>query len=316
MAPASSDGRGACCTSASARQPLPHRCFELVTDLNLTDMETCYKMMTREVVKSLRLRSTASVSSPRSPLRSPLGFRVYEVPVSYHGRDYWEGKKKIGWKDGFAAIATILRYAFVDDEENERAGYRILRRMVGLPAIAGCGSSSEPTSVAVRARGRRRVGNMTRFLLRRERVIATDLDAKYLRISSPLRSYTHVTIGRFDLGASRRRRKPTRGRSPAAERIDGRLPERARHRRRRTGLANLPRAARVWRRLILLRARAAIALRLARPCSIISAATRSRVSTSSVAPGSRPRLVFKPPRRLRLRPEQSTVSSARRFSRS
>src|SRR6202008_1298 len=101
----------------------------LATDLNLTDMETCYKMMTREVVRSLRLGSDPLGIEPEITAKiARLGYRVYEVPVSYHGRDYWEGKK-IGWKDGISAVWTILRYALVDDEENEHAGYRILRRM-------------------------------------------------------------------------------------------------------------------------------------------------------------------------------------------
>jgi glycosyltransferase involved in cell wall biosynthesis len=173
----------------------------LVTDLNLTDMETCYKMMTREVVKSLRLRSDRFGIEPELTSKiARLGFRVYEVPISYHGRDYWEGKK-IGWKDGFAAIGTILRYAFVDDEENEHAGYRILQRMQKVSRYnRWMWQELEPYV------GRRvlevgaGVGNMTRFLLRCERVIATDLDAKYLQILHHLFDpYTHVTIGRFDL---------------------------------------------------------------------------------------------------------------------
>ncbi len=72
----------------------------LTTDLNLTDMETCYKMMTREVAQSLRLRSERFGIEPEITAKiARLGYRVYEVPVSYHGRDYWEGKK-IGWRDG------------------------------------------------------------------------------------------------------------------------------------------------------------------------------------------------------------------------
>ncbi|HUE39403.1 MAG TPA: glycosyltransferase [Candidatus Binatia bacterium] len=174
----------------------------LVTDLNLTDMETCYKMMTREVVQTLRLRSERFGIEPEITAKiARLGYRVYEVPISYHGRDYWEGKK-IGWKDGIAAVWTILRYAFVDDEENERAGYRILLRMQKVSRYnRWMWERLEPYV------GRRvlevgaGVGNITRFLLRRERVVATDLDAKYLQILHHLfDSYPHVTIERFDLG--------------------------------------------------------------------------------------------------------------------
>ena len=173
----------------------------LVTDLNLTDMETCYKMMTREVAKTLRLRSDRFGIEPEITAKiARLGYRVYEVPISYHGRDYWEGKK-IGWRDGIAALWTILRYAFVDDEENERAGYRILLRMQKVSRYnRWMWEQLEPYV------GRRvlevgaGVGNMTRFLLGRERVVATDLDAKYLQILHHLFDpYPHVTIGRFDL---------------------------------------------------------------------------------------------------------------------
>jgi len=175
----------------------------LVTDLNLTDMETCYKMMTREVVQTLRLRSERFGIEPEITAKiARLGYRVYEVPISYHGRDYWEGKK-IGWKDGIAAVWTILRYGFVDDEENERAGYRILLRMQKVSRYnRWMWERLEPYV------GRRvlevgaGVGNMTRFLLHRERVVATDLDAKYLQILHHLfDSYPHVTIERFDATA-------------------------------------------------------------------------------------------------------------------
>jgi glycosyltransferase involved in cell wall biosynthesis len=82
-----------------------------LTNLNLTDMETCYKLFRREVIQNLDLREkrfgfepevTAKVS------RIP-GIRIYEVGISYYGRTYEEGKK-IGWRDGFRAIYCILKY--------------------------------------------------------------------------------------------------------------------------------------------------------------------------------------------------------------
>ena len=173
----------------------------LCTNLNLTDMETGYKMMTREVASSLRLRSNRFGVEPEITAKiARMGWRVYEVPISYRGRSVWEGKK-IGWKDGIAAVATILRYAFVDDEENQRAGYRILLRMQKLERYNAWMWEQLAPWV-----GRRvlevgaGVGNMTKFLLSRERVIATDLDDKYLAILRNLfETYGHVTIGRFDL---------------------------------------------------------------------------------------------------------------------
>ena len=84
----------------------------MFTDLNLTDMETCYKAFRREVLQSHRSsRRTASGSSPRSPRRSPRGrWRIYEVGISYSGRTYEEGKK-IGLKDAFRALYCIIRYS-------------------------------------------------------------------------------------------------------------------------------------------------------------------------------------------------------------
>jgi glycosyltransferase involved in cell wall biosynthesis len=81
------------------------------TDLNLTDMETCYKVMTRDVANRLDLRSERFGVEPEITCKvSRLGVRIYEVPISYNGRTYAEGKK-IGMKDAFQAVTTILRYA-------------------------------------------------------------------------------------------------------------------------------------------------------------------------------------------------------------
>jgi glycosyltransferase involved in cell wall biosynthesis len=85
----------------------------MFTNLNLTDMETCYKVFRREVLEGLRLRSdrfgfepeiTAKIAKRRNP-----AWRIYEVPVSYSGRTYEEGKK-IGLKDAFTAFYCIVRY--------------------------------------------------------------------------------------------------------------------------------------------------------------------------------------------------------------
>jgi glycosyltransferase involved in cell wall biosynthesis len=84
------------------------------TDLNLTDMETCYKVFRRELIQSLPLNQDRFGFEPEVTAKvARRGWRVYEVPISYSGRTYAEGKK-IGWKDGFQAIWCILRYAFSD----------------------------------------------------------------------------------------------------------------------------------------------------------------------------------------------------------
>lgn len=82
----------------------------MMTDLNLSDMETCYKVFRRELLDKMQLRSDRFGIEPEMTARfAKLGARIYEVPISYRGRTYAEGKK-IGWKDGFSAIWAILRY--------------------------------------------------------------------------------------------------------------------------------------------------------------------------------------------------------------
>jgi glycosyltransferase involved in cell wall biosynthesis len=85
-----------------------------VTNLNLTDMETCYKAFRTEVLNDLSLKSNRFGFEPEFTMKiAKRKFRIYEVPISYSGRTYHEGKK-INWKDGVAAIYTILRYGFFD----------------------------------------------------------------------------------------------------------------------------------------------------------------------------------------------------------
>jgi glycosyltransferase involved in cell wall biosynthesis len=82
----------------------------MVTDLNLTDMETCYKVFRREVLQQLDLREDRFGIEPEITAKvAQLGVRVYEVPISYNGRTYAEGKK-ISFKDAFRAVYCILRY--------------------------------------------------------------------------------------------------------------------------------------------------------------------------------------------------------------
>ena len=80
------------------------------TNLNLTDIETCYKVFRREVLQGLQLRQNRFGIEPELTAKVARGkWRVYEVPISYYGRTYEEGKK-INWKDGVKAIYCILRY--------------------------------------------------------------------------------------------------------------------------------------------------------------------------------------------------------------
>ena len=106
-----------------------HRCFlfthylanlflNLVTNVlyntTMTDMETCFKAVRSELLKSLDLRSNRFGIEPEITAKLfKRGARVYEVPITYEGRDYSEGKK-ITWKDGFPALWTLIKYRFTD----------------------------------------------------------------------------------------------------------------------------------------------------------------------------------------------------------
>ena len=85
----------------------------MLTDLNLSDMETCYKVFRREAIEGIELRSDRFGIEPELTARfAQQNLRIYEIPISYRGRTYAEGKK-IGWKDGISAIWAILRYNLI-----------------------------------------------------------------------------------------------------------------------------------------------------------------------------------------------------------
>lgn len=87
---------------------------DMVTNLNLTDMETCYKVFRRDVIERMQLKSNRFGFEPEVTVKVAKGnWRVYEVPISYSGRSYKEGKK-ITWRDGFVALYSILRYRLLD----------------------------------------------------------------------------------------------------------------------------------------------------------------------------------------------------------
>lgn len=83
----------------------------MFTNLNLTDMETCYKVFRREIIQGISIEENRFGFEPEITAKiSKLQCRIYEVGISYYGRTYTEGKK-IGWKDGFRAIYCILKYS-------------------------------------------------------------------------------------------------------------------------------------------------------------------------------------------------------------
>ncbi len=82
----------------------------MLTNINLTDMETCYKAFRREIIQSIRIEENRFGFEPEITAKvAKMGCRIYEVGISYYGRTYKEGKK-IGWKDGVCAIFCILKY--------------------------------------------------------------------------------------------------------------------------------------------------------------------------------------------------------------
>jgi glycosyltransferase involved in cell wall biosynthesis len=103
----------------------------MVTDLNLSDMETCYKVFRRELIQRIQLEEDRFGFEPEVTAKlAKAGARIYEVGIAYHGRTYEEGKK-IGLKDGFRALWCIFKYGFkplqglqpaVADEQPEPAG--------------------------------------------------------------------------------------------------------------------------------------------------------------------------------------------------
>ncbi len=92
----------------------------MFTDLNLTDMETCYKCFRRSVIQSIDIEEDRFGFEPEITAKLARGkFRIYEVGISYSGRTYAEGKK-IGWRDGVRAVYCIIRYSALGDAVRTR----------------------------------------------------------------------------------------------------------------------------------------------------------------------------------------------------
>jgi glycosyltransferase involved in cell wall biosynthesis len=170
----------------------------LFTDLNLTDMETCYKAMTREIASRLDLRSRRFGIEPEITCKvARLRARIYEVPISYNGRTYAEGKK-IGFRDALQAVWTIVRFARWEAPAKD-VGAVTLRRMARL----------EGYSAWLHARfdgflGRRvlevgaGVGNQTQWFIDRDRVVASDIEPHYVReLRTKFGPLTHVRVASF-----------------------------------------------------------------------------------------------------------------------
>lgn len=163
---------------------------DLVCDLNLTDMETCYKMARTSLLKSIPLESSTFDVEPELAIKlARRGARIFEVPISYSGRTYREGKK-ISWKDGLRAFWSILRYAVSDKLYTEDAyGAEILGRLNRAPRfnlwMADVIRPFVGDRVLEIGAG---IGNMSMNLMPRSSYWATDVNPLYIDYLVSLRT--------------------------------------------------------------------------------------------------------------------------------
>jgi len=170
---------------------------DLVCDLNLTDMETCYKMVRTNLLQSIPLESASfDVEAELAIKLARRGARIFEVPISYSGRTYGEGKK-IGWKDGVRALWAIMYHALSDRiYTGDEAGAEILERLNRAPRF-----TRWMADVILPHMGQRvleigaGIANMSVHLMPRSLYWATDVNPQYLqRLSTfrPTRPYMRV----------------------------------------------------------------------------------------------------------------------------
>ena len=168
------------------------------TNLNVTDMETCYKAMRREIVDRLDLRSQRFGIEPEITCKvARMRARIFEVPISYHGRTYEEGKK-IGLKDGFQAVWTILKYFRWEAPEGD-VGAITLRRMEGLSVYnKWLHERFEPWLGSRILEVGSGVGNQTRFFADKARVVASDIEPHYVReLKSKFSGRSNIRVASF-----------------------------------------------------------------------------------------------------------------------
>jgi glycosyltransferase involved in cell wall biosynthesis len=173
----------------------------ITTNLNLTDMETCYKVFRRDVIQSIRFDSNRFGFEPEITAKlAQRGYRIYEVPISYHGREYWEGKK-IHWKDGVSAVWTIIKYGLFLRGGSEPSGFVTLDRMAALKHYNRWLLDRFEGHLGQRllevGAG---TGNMTKLLYGRELIVATDVEPAYLHIlRNRFRRQPTIRVERLDL---------------------------------------------------------------------------------------------------------------------
>src|SRR3954468_21767540 len=162
----------------------------LVTNLNLTDMETCYKAVRTDLLKSIPLVSRDFRIEPELTIKlAKRHASIFEVPISYSGRTYAEGKK-INWRDGVSALWAIGRFAASDRIYREdQYGSQILARLSRAPRFnAWMADTIRPYCGSTVLEIGSGVGNLTEKLLPRERYMASDINPLYLQTLGSLQA--------------------------------------------------------------------------------------------------------------------------------
>ena len=153
------------------------------TDLNLTDMETCYKAFRLQVAKTIPIRSNDFGIEPELTAKfAKRKLRIYEVPISYHGRTYAEGKK-ITWSDGMKALWTIFKYWLIDDMFQGDYGHKDLIDMEAAPKYTEWTlARTKPYVGDLLLEIGSGIGNNVRILRQYTDVIATEVEPVYLEV--------------------------------------------------------------------------------------------------------------------------------------
>jgi SAM-dependent methyltransferase len=154
----------------------------IFSNIKLTDMETCYKVFRTDLLKSIPVRSDRFGFEPEITMKcAKRKLRIYEVPISYHGRTYEEGKK-IGWKDGLKALGVILHFWLVDDLYVQPYGRAFLNNLSGTPQyLSWITEIVRPFLGHIVLEVGAGIGNLAgRLMARRELYIAAESDPLYL----------------------------------------------------------------------------------------------------------------------------------------
>ncbi len=154
----------------------------MLNDLNLTDMETGYKAIRADVLRSLRLQSERFGIEPEMTTRlAQWGARIYEVPISYDGRTYADGKH-IGWRDGVQAIWLLFKYRWIDTNFSHRYGHTTLESLAVSPSVSRWSLELIGPHLGSRVlEAGAGTGNLTRHLLDKERLVAVEMDSYYMQ---------------------------------------------------------------------------------------------------------------------------------------